>query len=817
MFADIRYALRGFRRSPLFALVAVLSLAIGIGANSAIFSVVNGLLLRPLPYPDPDRLAVLWLRSPGINIPQDWPSPGQYIDLQNENHSFEEMSISQGNTGTLLGLDQPERVEALHTSSSLFHLLGAQPLYGRLLLPEEDKPGKAQVVILSYPFWKRLFNSDPNVVGKSITLSGLGSNGTGADKNQYIVAGVLRPGFLLNDEIMPTVASTRQMDVFLPLPFGADAVNRRGDENYNLMARLKPGVSMAQAQADVAVIASRIREKDKRDRTFTISVVPLLDQVVGDVRRALLVLLGSVALVLLIACANVANLLLSRATGRQKEVAVRTALGAGWQRLVRQLLTESVLLSLAGGTAGLLIAQWSLYIVRTVNPGNIPRLDTINIDARVLAFTFAVSILTGIVFGLAPALRSTKLDLNSTLKSGGRSSQGDGGFSLSKHRLRSLLVVAEVAFSLMLLIGAGLLIRSFVRLEQVSPGFNPDHVISMRLGAGNHHFQDPEAATQFYRQLSEKIAAVPGVTAQGSVSNLPFTSSVGWGGIDVEGFTPQPGQALQVDQRTASPDYFHAMEIALLKGRFFTDDDNKPKAAHVVVIDEKFAQRFWPHADPIGKHVWSDPKEVYTVVGVVKSVKQYGLDVDPRMVAYYPRVRDEYVVARTSTDASAAASAIVREIHAYDPSRPIYDIRTMQDRMADSMARQRFSAIMLGAFAAFALVLAAIGVYGVMSYLVTQSRHDIGLRIALGAQRSAILWLVVRQGMELAGTGIIAGIIAALALTRLMASLLFGVSAIDFVTFSAVPVMLAAVALAAIYIPAWRATTVDPMMVLREE
>jgi predicted permease len=309
------------------------------------------------------------------------------------------------------------------------------------------------------------------------------------------------------------------MDVFLPLPFGADAVNRRGDENYNLMARLKPGVSMAQAQADVAVIASRIREKDKRDRTFTISVVPLLDQVVGDVRRALLVLLGSVALVLLIACANVANLLLSRATGRQKEVAVRTALGAGWQRLVRQLLTESVLLSLAGGMAGLLIAQWSLYVVRTVNPGNIPRLDTINIDARVLAFTFAVSILTGIVFGLAPALRSTKLDLNSTLKSGGRSSQGDGGFSLSKHRLRSLLVVAEVAFSLMLLIGAGLLIRSFVRLEQVSPGFNPDHVISMRLGAGNHHFQDPEAATQFYRQLSEKIAAVPGVTAQGSVSN----------------------------------------------------------------------------------------------------------------------------------------------------------------------------------------------------------------------------------------------------------------------------------------------------------
>jgi predicted permease len=817
MLADIRYALRGFRRAPLFALVAVLSLAIGIGANSAIFSVVNGLLLRPLPYPDPDRLAVLWLRSPGINIPQDWPSPGQYIDLQTENHSFEEMSISHGESGTLVGSEQPERVEVLFTSSSLFHLLGAKPLHGRLLLPEDDKPGKAAVVILSYPLWKRLFSFDPKIIGKSITLSGVGSNGAGADKNQFTVAGVLAPDFLLNDEIMPTVASTQHMDIFLPLPFGADAANRRGDENYNLMARLKPGVTMAQAQADVSVIASRIREKDKRDKTFTISVVPLLEQVVGDVRRALLVLLGSVALVLLIACANVANLLLSRATGRQKEVAIRTALGAGWTRLVRQLLTESVLLSVAGGAAGLLIAQWSLYIVRTVNPGNIPRLDLISIDSRVLAFTFAVSILTGIVFGLAPALRSTRVDLNSALKSGGRSTQGDGGFSLSRHRLRSLLVVSELAFSLMLLIGAGLLIRSFVRLQQVSPGFNPDHVISMRLGAGNHRFQDSDTANQFYHQLSEKIASMPGVKTQGSVSNLPFTSSVGWGHIEVEGFTPQPGQELQVDIRTASPDYFRAMEIPLVKGRFFSDDDNKPKAPQVVLIDEKFAQRFWPHEDPTGKHVWFDPKKPYTVVGVAGVVKQYGLDVDGRMVTYFPNVRGEYVVARTSSEPAAAASGIVQEIHAFDPSRPVYDIRTMQDRMSDSMARQRFSAIMLGAFAVFALILAAIGVYGVMSYLVTQSRHDIGLRIALGAQRSSILWLVVRQGMELAGAGIVAGIIGALALTRVMASLLFGVSAVDLATFSAVPLILAAIALVATYVPAWRATQVDPMMVLREE
>jgi predicted permease len=803
---DFRYALRTLRRSSGLTLVIVVSLAIGIGANTAIFSVVNALLLRPLPYPDPDRLAILWLRSPGINIPQDWPSPGQYIDIQTQNHSFEEMSISQGRSGTLLGLDQPERVEALRTSSSLFHLLGARPLYGRLLLPEDDKPGNPAVAILSYGFWKRLFNSDPHIVGKSITLNGLGG-GAGTDKNQFTVAGVLRPEFMLNDEVMPTVASIKQMEVFLPLPLGPDAVNRRGDENYNLMARLKPGVAMSQAQTDIGVIASRIREQDKRDKTFTISVVPLLDQVVGDVRRALLVLLGSVALVLLIACANVANLLLARATGRQKEVAIRTALGAGWQRLVRQLLTESMLLGLMGGAAGLLIARWGLYVVRTINPGNIPRLELIGIDSRVLAFTLGISILTGIVFGLAPALRAAKVDLNSALKSGGRSTQGDGGFRTSRHRLRSLLVVSELAFSLMLLIGAGLLIRSFVRLQSVSPGFNAGHVISMRIGANGQRFQN----------LGQRISSLPGLKALGAVTSLPFTSSVGWGGISVEGFTPQPGQELQVDQRGATIDYFRTMEIPLRKGRFFSDRDTAPNAPQVVVIDEKFAQRFWPHEDAVGKHVWNDPKKPMTIVGVVGVVKQYGLDIDGRMVVYRPFLGGGYLVVRTASDPAAAAGAIVREIHAFDPAILMYDIRTMQDRMNDSLARQRFSAIMLGAFAVFALILAAVGVYGVMSYLVTQSTHDIGVRIALGAQRSSIVRLVVRQGMELAGAGIVAGIIGAAALTRVMASLLFGVSATDIVTFSAVPLILAATALLATYVPARRATRVDPMMALREE
>ncbi|MGB2715664.1 MAG: ABC transporter permease, partial [Vicinamibacterales bacterium] len=455
---DIRYALRTHRRSAGLTFDIVASLAIGSGANTAIFSVVNALHLKPLPYPDPERLVVLWLRSPGINIPQDWPSPGQYIDIQTANHSFEEMSISTGGTGTLIGGDQPERVEALRTSPSLFHLLGARPLHGRLILADDDA-----VAVLSYDFWTRLFSSDPGVIGRSITLNGI-TGGTGEARNQFTVVGVLPREFMLNDEVMPTVASIRRMDVFLHLRLGADAVNRRGDENYNLMARLKPGVTAEEAQADISVIAANIREKDKRDRTFTISVVPLLDQVVGNVRRPVLVLLGSVALVLLIACANVANLLLTRASGRQKEVAIRTALGASWIRLVRQLLTESVALAVVGGAVGLLIAKASLQAVRTINPGNIPRLDVIGIDGTVLAFTLGVSVFTGIVFGLAPAARAARVDLNSSLKGGARSTQGDGGFNGSRRQMRSLFVVAEVALSLMLLIGAGLLIRSFVRL-----------------------------------------------------------------------------------------------------------------------------------------------------------------------------------------------------------------------------------------------------------------------------------------------------------------------------------------------------------------
>jgi len=808
--SDFRFGFRTLFKSPALTLVIVLSLAIGIGANTAIFSVVNALLLKPLPYPNPDRVAVLWLRSPGLGIPQDWPSPGEFIDIQTQNHVFGEMAISQGGSMTLTGRDQPERVQVLRTSSPLFHILGARPLMGRLLLPDEDKPGKPPVAILSYGTWKGLFGGDPRIVGRNILLNG----------NPFAVVGVLQPQFQLNNEVMQTVGGNERSDIYLPLPLGADAVRRRGDENYNLTARLRPGVTMAQAQADVSIIAGRIREQDKRDPTFTVSVVPLIDQVVGNVRRAVLVLLGSVTLVLLIACANVANLLLSRAAARQKEVAIRTALGAGWTRLVRQLLSESVLLGVLGGVAGLAIAFWSLSVVRAIHPGNIPRLDAIGIDGTVLAFTFGVSVLTGLVFGIAPAIRAVRADLNTALRSGGRSTQGDGGFTGSRNRLRGALVISELALSLMLLIGAGLLIRSFVRLEGVPPGFNPDHIISMRVSANGPKYRDEKAAAQFYREMGDNIMRLPGVKSQGGVTALPFTPSVGWGSIEVEGYTKSASQPeLQVDIRSATPHYFRTMEIPLIEGRFF-DAHDTPDGQPAAIIDQKMAQRFWPNGGAVGKHVWNDPKKPYTIVGVVGVVKQYGLDTDTRMVVYYPHAQQPsnlYVVAKTSGDPGSLASSMVREVHALDRDVPVYDVRTMDDRMYDSLARQRFSTTMLGAFAVFAMILAAIGVYGAISYLVTQGAHDIGVRIALGASRGSILKMVVRRGMGLAGTGIACGLIGAAALTRVMANLLFGISAHDVAAFIAAPAFLAAVALAACYIPARRATRVDPMVALRDE
>jgi predicted permease len=807
---DFRYAGRVLRKNLFSTLVIIISLAIGIGANSAIFSVVDALLLRPLPYPEPARLAAVWLHSPAIGIFRDWPSPGQFTDIQKENHSFEQMALAQSRPFTLAGREQPEHIDGMRTQSSLLMMLGAKVQLGRMLLPEEDKPGKPQVAVLSDRIWRRLFNADPDIVGKNITL----------DAKPYTVAGVLQRRFTLDAEVMPSEGPMGKVDVFLPLPLTADEWNRRRDENYNIVVRLKPGVAIREAQADINVIASRIQEKDKRDRSFGMHVTALQEEVVGDVRRALLVLLGSVALVLLTACANVANLLLARGAAREKEIAVRTTMGAGWQQIARQLMTESVLLGILGGAGGLGIAQASLSVLRRMNPGNIPRLDDIGINGAVLAFTFGIALATGILFGLAPVWRALKVDLNTSLKTGGRGGQSEGGLLGRRHRLRGLLVISELAVSLMLLTGAGLLVRSFLRLQAVTPGFSADRVITMQVSATAPKYRDNKYLAALFREIEFRTAQLPGVVAEGEVSALPLTGSVGWGIIQVEGYIPAPGQELQVDVRTASADYFRAMKIPLREGRFFSEHDSAEMPG-AVIIDEKFAQRFWPDGGAIGKHVWFDPKKPITIVGVVGAVKQYGLETEGKIAAYFPQQQDPsggaFLVARAAGDAARLTPAIVREIHAADPTMLVYDIRTMEDRVYGSLARQRFASTMLTAFAAFAMLLAAVGLYGVMSYLVTQSTRDIGVMLALGARSADIVGLVVRQGMELAAIGIVAGITLAAVLTRVMASLLFGVSATDLVTFGGVPLLLAVVAFAATVIPAWRTTRVDPVVALREE
>src|SRR5271154_2672058 len=800
---DLLYAWRMLRKNPFSTLVILLSLGIGIGANSAIFSVVDALLLRPLPYPQPERLAAVWLHSPALAIFRDWPSPGQYMDIRNENHSFEQLALAQSRPFTLTGPDQPEKIDGMRAQFSLLAMLGAKTQLGRVLLPEEDQPGRPPVAILSDRIWRRLFSADPSIVGRSITLNG----------KPYVVAGVLQRGFTLNAEVMPSEGPMDKVDLFLPLPLDADAWKNRYDENYNIVVQLKPGVSVRQAQADIDIIAGRIREKDKRDASFGMHVVGLQEEVVGDVRRALLVLLGSVGLVLLIACANVANLLLVRSAGREKEIAVRTAMGAGWQRIARQLLTESVLLGILGGAAGLAVAQLSLSVVRRMNPGNIPRLEDIGINGTVLAFTFGVSLATGILFGVAPVWRALRVDLNNSLKAGGRGGQREGGLHLRRHRLRGLLVVSELALSLMLLIGAGLLVRSFARLQGVPPGFASDHVLTMQVAATNPKYREDKPTAALFHQIEERTAHLPGVDAQGEVSALPLTGSVGWGHINVEGYTPAPGQELQVDLRSASVDYFRAMKIPLRAGRFFSEQDTADLPS-VVIIDEKFAKRFWPNGEAVGKHLWFDLKKPITIVGVVGAVKQYGLETDGKIATYFAQSQNAsngmYLVTRTSSDTAGLPAAIIKEIHAVDPTVVVYDIRTMQDRLYDSLARQRFSTTMLAAFAAFAMLLAAVGLYGVMSYLVTQSTHDIGVLMALGARSGDVIKLVLRQGMELTAIGILAGLAGAAALTRVMGSLLFEVSTIDAATFAAVPLPLAIAAFAATVVPAWRTTRVDP-------
>jgi predicted permease len=816
---DVRYALRGLAKAPGFAVVALLSLAIGIGANTAIFSIVNTLLLRPLPYKDANRLAILWNRSPGLGITEDWFSTAQYFDIKTGHHGFEDVAIAIGGNENLTGDGEPDRVGTIHVSSNLLPMLGVTADQGRLFVSSEDLKGSPGTAVLSYGFWVRRYGSDPQVIGKSLTING----------STYQVIGVLPRSFSLPREVLPTLGGAEQAEIVLPLPLGQDAPENRNREDYNIVAKLKPGVSLQQAQAEMNTITARLRRDYPANYPpnggLTFGIVPLSEQVVGDSRSALFVLLFAVAFVLLIACANVANLQLSRAFGRQKEIALRMAIGASGMRIARQLITESLLLSVFGGAFGILLAFASLKWVRILGPGSIPRLDFITIDARVLLFTLLLSLVSGTMFGLVPSLRISLLDIHSTLKKGGRASADTGAMWGGGRTFRKSLVVSELALSVLLLIGAALLVRSFANLESVSPGFNAKNVLTMELTMNGDKYREDQFVLATYKQIGEQLERIPGVKFVGAISSLPLSQMFAWGPITVEGRIPPAGENfINADVRVVNGHYFEAMQIPLREGRFFNQSDIQTSAP-VGIVDEYMARELWPNQSPLGKRVHNggitDKDPWITLVGVVGRIKQYTLDSDSRIAIYYPQTQfvthEMNVVVRTGGDPAALYSAARKEIQNVDPDLPIFHPVTMDQRVQESLARRRFSMLLLSLFAGLAVALAMIGIYGVVSYVVNQGRREIGIRLALGATPRAILHLVIGRGMALAIPGVLIGLLGSLAFTRMMRGLLFGVRPIDPLTFVAIPMLLVLVALLASYIPARRATRVDPTVSLRSE
>jgi predicted permease len=812
---DLTFALRMLRKHPGFTLVAVLSLALGIGANSAIFSVTNALLWRPLPYPEAERLVILWSRSPGLNVAQDWFSPGQYWDVKTQNRVFETTAIAIGASFNLTGQSGPEHVDGARVSSSFFTLFGPQAQLGRVLLPEEDEPGKPATVILSHGFWQRRFGGDPHVIGRTLTLSG----------NNFTIVGVMPPSFSLNKEVLPAVNGIEQADLLLPFPMSESTRTNRGNEDFNIFAKLKPGLSFAEAQAEMDLIARRMKQQFPENYPpnggLTISVVSLLEQVVGDIGQALPVLLGAVAFVLLIACANVANLLLARAAVRQKEIAIRAAVGANRSRIVRQLLTESVLLALLGGFLGLSLALLAIKSLALFGPENIPRLTEVGIDGRVLLFTGFISLFTGVLFGLAPAWRAAQVDLHETLKDGGRSTGAGAGHS--QQRLRKLLVVAEVALALVLLSGAGLLVRSYQRILTAHPGYDPHNVLALRLSLPAAKYNTPESIVTFFQRTLDRLRAVPGVEAAGTTYSLPMsTVALAWEPITIEGYVPKSAQDLIISNvRIVSPDYFRTLGIPLVQGRLFDARDRKGEP-ETAIVDEALAERYWPGESPLGKRLQRGKSGTWrTVIGVIRDAKQFSMEKEPPISVYYPAeqviARNMYLVLRTTPDPQQLASTLVKEIQTVDPEMPVFDVSSMEERLSAALARRRFSMFLLGVFALVAMLLATIGIYGVMAYAVNQRTHEIGIRVALGARPRDVLGLVLRQGLGLSLTGTTLGLLAALGLTRLLAKLLFGVSATDPLTFVGVAALLMAVSLLACWIPARRAARVDPLIALRCE
>jgi putative ABC transport system permease protein len=789
-------------------LVAIVALTLGIGANTALFSVVNAVLLRSLPYAEGERLAIVWEnRKSGTGNPQNTINLGNFYDWKDQNSVFVDMAAFFDLNRNLTSDGEPEEVPGQIVTTNLFSVLGVNAFQGRMFVADDGKPGQPDVVVISYNLWQRRFGGG-QVVGRQITLN----------NQQNTIIGVLPPdvGWYVQKGSM----INKPPEIWMPWQVSNQLRERKG-RFARAVARLKPGVTLAQAQNEMNIIGARLEQQYPEFNThWGVNVVPLRMQFTGEIRRPLLILLGAVGFVLLIACANVANLLLARASSRKKEIAVRAGLGASRWRITRQLLTESVLLSLIGGAFGLLLAWWGTKALIALSPPGLMDLRNVAVNLPVLGFTFGLTLLTGVVFGLVPALEAARFDLNDSLKEGGKNI---GGGSRS-HRLRNLFVVTQVALALVLLVGAGLFMKSLNRLRSVDPGFNPNHLLTMRVTLPGRKYDTDPKVMDFFNKAVEQLRAIPGVEAAGAINTLPFAGPHAGTKVEVEGQPkPPPGQELGTGICVTDASYFQAMQIPLKRGRLFTEQEAN-EMRHVVVVNETFARKNLPGQDPLGKRVTIVMKNENVpseIVGVVGDTKHLGLDTETEEMAYWPQPELVYpymtLVIRTRDEATNIAPAARNVIRNLDPEQPVGEVSTMEGLLARSIARSRFNAVLLAVFSLVALVMAAVGIYGVMSYSVQQRTHEIGLRMALGAQQSDVLRLVVKQGIILGLIGVAAGLIAAFGLTRLIVSLLFEVPATDTRTFAAVAGGLFLITLVACYIPARRATKVDPLVALRYE
>jgi len=796
---DLRYGVRGLLKRPGFTLVALIALALGIGANTAIFSLVNAVLVQPLPFAEPDRLVWMWgnIRQGGNRASV---SPLDFLDYRQQNTTFEHFaaSFSVPAHAILTGNGEPERLTAGGVTGNYFQALGVSPALGRTFVLENEKPASDHVTILSFGLWQRRFGGDAEIIGKTIILNG----------ESYAVLGVMPKDFNF----------PRSSELWFPMSFDRyEGMKQRKAHFLRPIGRLKPGVTIAQAQADTDAIARRLEQAYPDTNTgWNLRLVSLRDQLVGNTKPTLYILLGAVGFVLLIACANVANLLLVRAAARQKEIALRTALGASRLRIVRQMLTESTLLALLGGVLGALLAAWGIDLLVLVSADNLPPTAHVRIDATVLIFTLLVSLVTGVLFGLAPAFRTMKLNLCDSLKEGGRS-VGEG---VQRNITRSVLVVIESAVAVVLLVGSGLLIKSLVRLQNVSPGFDSSNVLTMRIDLPEEKYTTTEKRTNFFQQLETRLGGLAGVESVGLISELPLSGQPNDIPYTVEGRPPaSPDQMFDDDFRRVNTQYFRAFHIPLLRGRNFTDQE-VAKEAKVLLISDLLAKQVFPNEEPIGHRlILGIGGEAYEIVGVVGDIRHHGLENQPSPAMYLPTCESSEMnlVIRAQGDPANLAAAVRREVKAIDPDQPVAAVKTMDEWLTTAVSGPRYRTSLLGLFALVALILASTGIYGVMSYSVMQRTHEIGIRMALGAQRFDVLKLVVRQGMSLVVIGVSLGLLGAVALTRVMSSLLFEVTPKDPLTFTAVALFLAAVALIACYIPARRATRVDPLVALRYE